>query len=153
MLKTCGKAQGMAKLFDISQKITTTQAKLMNPVVLAYLGDAVHSLYVREKLAFFSDAKSGALNKIEAKTVCAGAQAKLMDKILPLLTDEEINIFRRAKNSKKISKAKNQSPQNYSKSTGFEAVIGYLYVTGQVTRMNELLALSDADKGEETNDG
>ena len=53
-------------MFDISQKITTTQAKLMNPVVLAYIGDAVHSLYVREKLAFNSDAKSGALNKKEA---------------------------------------------------------------------------------------
>lgn len=139
-------------LFDIGQKISITQAKLMNPVVLAYLGDAVHSLYVREKLAFNSDAKSGELNKREAKLVCAGAQADLVGRILPLLTDEESDIYRRAKNSKKISKAKNQSPANYSKSTGFEAVIGYLYVTGQVQRMNELLNLSDS-KGEEINDG
>lgn len=138
-------------MFDISQKITTTQAKLMNPVVLAYIGDAVHSLYVREKLAFNSDAKSGALNKKEAKLVCANAQASLMSVILPRLTEEEEAIYRRAKNSKKISKAKNSTAGDYSKSTGFEAVIGYLYVTDQEQRMNELLSLSE--KGEQANDG
>lgn len=127
-------------MFDISQKITTTQANLMNPVVLAYLGDAVHSLYVREKLAFSSDAKSGVLNKKEALIVCAPAQAKAVSLILPLLTKEEESIYRRAKNSKKPSKAKNSTPADYSKSTGFEAVIGYLYITGQIQRVNELLA-------------
>ena len=140
-----------AKLFDISQKITEEKARLMSPVVLAYLGDAVYSLYVREKLAFFSDAKSGALNKKAAQTVSAGEQAKLITAILPLLTEEEQSIYRRAKNAKKISKAKNQSPTDYSKSTGFEALIGYLYVTGQEARMNYLLGYSE-NKGE-NNDG
>lgn len=140
-----------AKLFDISQKITEEKARLMSPVVLAYLGDAVYSLYVREKLAFFSDAKSGALNKKAAQTVSAGEQAKLITAILPLLTDEEQSIYRRAKNAKKISKAKNQSPTDYSKSTGFEALIGYLYVTGQEARMNYLLGYTE-NKGE-NNDG
>ena len=140
-----------AKLFDISQKITEEQARLMSPVVLAYLGDAVYSLYVREKLAFFSDAKSGALNKKAAQTVSAGEQAKLITAILPLLTEEEQSIYRRAKNAKKISKAKNQAPTDYSKSTGFEALIGYLYVTGQEARMNYLLGYTE-NKGE-NNDG
>ena len=138
-------------MFDISQKISAEKAKLMNPVVLAYLGDAVHSLYVREKLAFFSDAKSGTLNKKEATLVCARAQAKYANVILPLLNEQEQDIFRRAKNAKKVSKAKNSTPADYCKSTAFEAVIGYLYVTGQVERMNELLNL--AEKGEEKNDG
>ena len=137
-------------MFDISQKITTEKAKLMNPVVLAYLGDAVHSLYVREKLAFNSDAKSGTLNKREAKLVNAGAQAELAEKVLPLLSEEELAIYKRAKNAKKVSKAKNSSPSDYCKSTGFEAVIGYLYVTGQEQRVNELLSL--ADKGEQNDD-
>ena len=140
-----------AKLFDISQKITEEKARLMSPVVLAYLGDAVYSLYVREKLAFFSDAKSGALNKKAAQTVSAGEQAKLITAILPLLTEEEQSIYRRAKNAKKISKAKNQAPTDYSKSTGFEALIGYLYVTGQEARMNYLLGYTE-NKGE-NNDG
>ena len=140
-----------AKLFDISQKITEEKARLMSPVVLAYLGDAVYSLYVREKLAFFSDAQSGALNKKAAQTVSAGEQAKLVTAILPLLTEEEQSIYRRAKNAKKISKAKNQAPTDYSKSTGFEALIGYLYVTGQEARMNYLLGYTE-NKGE-NNDG
>ena len=138
-------------MFDISQKITEEKARLMSPVVLAYLGDAVYSLYVREKLAFFSDAKSGALNKKAAQTVSAGEQAKLVTAILPLLTEEEQSIYRRAKNAKKISKAKNQAPTDYSKSTGFEALIGYLYVTGQEARMNYLLGYTE-NKGE-NNDG
>ncbi len=138
-------------MFDISQKISVEKAKLMNPVVLAYLGDAVHSLYVREKLAFHSDAKSGTLNKKESKLVCASAQARNAAIILPILTEEESDIYRRAKNSKKVSKAKNSSPTDYCKSTGYEAVIGYLYVTGQVERTNYLLSLTD-EKGEE-NDG
>ena len=123
----------------------------MSPVVLAYLGDAVYSLYVREKLAFNSDAKSGALNKKAAQTVSAGQQAKLVTAILPLLTEKEQDIYRRAKNAKKISKAKNQAPTDYSKSTGFEALVGYLYVTGQEERMNYLLGYTES-KGE-SNDG
>ena len=134
-------------MFDISQKITEERAKLMSPVVLAYLGDAVYSLYVREKLAFNSDAKSGALNKKAAQTVSAGQQAKLVTAILPILTEKEQDIYRRAKNAKKISKAKNQAPTDYSKSTGFEALVGYLYVTGQEERMNYLLSYTES-KGE-----
>ena len=138
-------------MFDISQKITEERAKLMSPVVLAYLGDAVYSLYVREKLAFNSDAKSGALNKKAAQTVSAGQQAKLVTAILPILTEKEQDIYRRAKNAKKISKAKNHAPTDYSKSTGFEALVGYLYVTGQEERMNYLLGYTES-KGE-NNDG
>lgn len=122
----------------------------MNPVVLAYIGDGVHTLYVRQKLAFSSDAKSGELNKREAKIVCATAQANALQIILPLLTDEEHAIFRRARNSKKISRAKTASLTEYSKSTGFEAVLGYLYITGQTERLNQLLdAAENPPKGEE----
>ena len=135
-------------MFEISQKIPPEKAKYMNAVVLAYLGDAVHCLYVREKLAFSSQAKSGVLNKTAASLICATAQAQAADKLLPLLTKEESDIFRRAKNAKKPTKAKNTSRVEYSKSTGFEALIGYLYVTGQENRLNELLAVL-YEKGEE----
>lgn len=124
----------------------------MNPVVLAYLGDAVHALYIREKLAFFSDSKSGTLHKKEAKLVCASMQARYVSIILPLLSEEELAIFKRAKNSKKVSKAKNSTPSDYCKSTGFEAVIGYLYVTGEVQRMNYLLSLTDEEVNKNANE-
>lgn len=126
-------------MFDINQKISEKQAKLLNPIVLAYIGDGVHSLYVREKLAFYSDAKSGELNKREAKIVCASAQARAIGVILPQLTDDEASIYKRARNSKKPSRAKSSTVGDYAKSTGFEAVIGYLYITGQIERLNFLL--------------
>lgn len=118
----------------------------MNPVVLAYLGDGVHSLYVREKLAFFSDAKSGELNKREAKIVCASAQANALNNIIDILTENEQAIFKRARNSKKPSRAKNSTVGDYAKSTGFEAVIGYLYVTGQLERLNYLLEKAEGEQ-------
>lgn len=109
-------------MFDISQKITIERATQMNPVVLAYIGDGVHTLYVREKLAFSSDKKSGELNKEESKIVCAKCQSKKILALIPFLTEEELAIFKRARNSKKGSKAKNSSVGDYAKSTGFEAV-------------------------------
>lgn len=126
-------------MFDINQKITREKAKLLSPVVLAYIGDGVHTLYVREKLAFSCDSKSGELNKAEALTVCAGAQALAVQKLLPLFTEEENAVYHRARNSKKASKAKHSTAVNYAKSTGFEAVMGYLYITGQTERLNFLL--------------
>ena len=119
----------------------------MNPVVLAFLGDAVYTLYVREKCALGSDAKAGTLHKLAADTVNAGAQAGFADRILPLLSEEELSVFRRARNAKKGTKAKHSTVSDYNKSTGLEALLGYLYITGEYARLGELLA-----KGEERNE-
>ena len=86
-----------------------------------------------------SDAKTGELNKLSSQIVCAKAQAKKIDEIMPLLTDEEKDVFRRARNAKKGAKAKNASVVEYNKSTGFEAVIGFLYLTGKYERIDKLL--------------
>ncbi len=111
----------------------------MNPVVLAFIGDAVYSLFVREKVAFENDLKSGKLNEITANIVQAKAQAKLIDLVLPHLTQEEIDIFKRARNAKKPSHSKSAKISEYNKSTGFEAVLGFLYVTGNDERLNFIL--------------
>ncbi len=130
-------------MFDIEQKLCKMQARLMNPVVLAYIGDGVHTLYVREKLAFSSDVKSNVLQKKESKLVCATAQARAVNVLLTELNEEELAIYKRARNAKKGSKAKNSTAGDYVKSTGFEAVIGYLYITGQIERLNYILSLTD----------
>ena len=130
-------------MFDIEQKLPKMQARLMNPVVLAYIGDGVHTLYVREKLAFSSDVKSNVLQKKESKLVCATAQARAINGLLTELNEEEIAIYKRARNAKKGSKAKNSTAGDYVKSTGFEAVVGYLYITGQIERLNYILSLTD----------
>ncbi len=115
------------------------KANNVSPIVLAFVGDAVYSLFVREKLTFETDYKAGELQKLAVKEVNAVAQAQFVKKILPLLTEEETGIFKRARNTKKGTKAKNASVADYNASTGFEALLGYLYLTGQNERLNFIL--------------
>ena len=111
----------------------------VNPIVLAFVGDAVYSLFVREKLIFEKDSKSGELNKLATNSVNACAQAEFVKDILPLLTEEELGIFKRARNAKKGTKAKHATVAEYNASTGFESLLGYLYLTGDNDRLNFLL--------------
>lgn len=126
-------------MFNLNEQISIQKAKCMSPIVLAFIGDAVYSLYVREKLAFNTDFKSGVLNVKASEIVRASAQAKFIDAIYPLLTEEEADVYRRARNTKKGTRAKSSTVAEYNKSTGFEALVGYLYITGQTDRLNVLL--------------
>ena len=116
-----------------------TKANNLSPIVLAFVGDAVYSLYVREKLTFSSDFKSGELNKLATKQVNATAQSEFINEVMPMLTEEELAIFKRARNAKKANKAKNASVADYNSATGFEAVLGYLYLIGNQERLNFIL--------------
>ena len=126
-------------MFELGEKMDINKAKNLNAIVLAFVGDAVYSLFVREKLTFEFDYKSGELNKLATAKVNAVAQAEFLKQILPLLTDDEMTIFKRARNAKKPTRAKHASVADYNVATGFEAVIGYLYLTGQNDRLNFLL--------------
>ena len=129
----------MERFFKFGDNLTETQAKNINPIVLAYVGDAVYSLFVREKLVFSTNMNAGALNKLAVKDVNAHAQAVFIDKIYPLLDQTEQDVFRYARNSKKGTRAKSATVAEYNKSTGFEAVLGYLWLTGNTERINYLL--------------
>ena len=130
----------MNNLFDI-KFLEEQDARLKNPQVLAFLGDAVYTLYVRNLIVLNSDEKSGALHKISTKFVKAKSQSEAIEKLLPLFTENEMSVFKRGRNYKTQSVAKNSSVQEYHRATGFEAVLGYLYLSGQVERLNELLKL------------
>ena len=114
-------------------------ARNLNPVVLAFVGDAVYSLYVREKLVRGTDFKTGMLQKLASQKVSAHGQSELTEKILPALTEEEADIFRRGWNAKKTTRSKHASVGEYNRSTCFEAVLGNLYITGQYQRKDFLL--------------
>lgn len=131
---------------DQYANISRERAANMNPVVLAFVGDAVQSLLVRRELALSSDSKTGALQKRAAQLVSAKGQAKQYAKIRSLLTEEENEIFRRARNAKKPTKSKNADVAEYNISTGFEAVLGYLYLTGAHERLRELVAAGEEDE-------
>lgn len=126
-------------MFKLDEKMDINKAKNLSAIVLAFVGDAVYSLFVREKLTFEFDYKSGELNKLATAKVNAVAQAEFLKQILPSLTDDEMTIFKRARNAKKPTRAKHASVADYNDATGFEAVIGYLYLTGQNDRLNFLL--------------
>lgn len=121
------------------ENMTIEQAKMLSPLSLAFVGDAVYTLYARSKVIQHSDAKNGALHTEATKLVKASGQAEMADAILDLLNEEEMGVFKRARNSKTHSVAKNASIGDYKKATGFEALVGFLYLTGQQERLKFLL--------------
>ncbi len=125
--------------------LTKKEAMQLNPVALAFVGDAVYSLYVRERLALSGCGKVALLQKTAAKVVSAKGQSEFLEKTLPLFTEEEADIFRRGKNAKKGTKSKSATSLEYNRSTGFEAVLGYLYLIGEEERIKELLSVSDVE--------
>ena len=120
------------------------QAKQMNPVVLAFIGDAAYTLFVRERLARSSRYKTGELDRRTSQIVSAHGQSLELERMMPLLTQEEEAVFRRGRNAKKPTKSKNATVGEYVRSTGFEALLGFLYLTGQTDRIEELF-FSDAE--------
>ena len=112
-----------------------------NSLVFAFVGDAVFSLYVRTYLAEISTAKAGVLHIEASKFVRASYQKKLLGCLENLLTAEEETIILSARNAKTNNVAKNSNLEEYKKSTSFEALLGYLYLTNQTERLYEILEI------------
>ena len=122
----------------LPRPLSATEARLKNPLALAFMGDTVWDLLVRQRL-LLSNAHVNALHKQAIKQVNAGAQAEAAALIEPHLTEAEGDIFRRGCNAHARHNApKNQDPYAYSRATGLEALFGYLYLTAQEDRLAEL---------------
>ena len=134
---------GEKKVLTTSAPLTKNEARQISPVTLAFLGDAVYSLYVRERLTVENGGKAADLQRVASKVVSAQGQSEFLEKLFPLFTEEEADVFRRGKNAKKATKSKSASNLEYSRSTGFEAVLGYLYLIGEEDRIKELLNASE----------
>lgn len=120
----------------------------INAIKLAYVGDAVFSLFVREHYVSNTEMKNSVLNKKVNSIVCAKNQAILFEKVLPLLDDDEMEIATRARNAHVNNKAKNSTFQEYSLATQFEAVIGYLYLTGRDVKLIGILKMAIVEERE-----
>lgn len=118
------------------------KAKLIQPLVLAMIGDSVQTLFVRTYVADKFGVKVNKMNKMVSSVVKAGSQFKTFKKIEENLTETEQDIARRARNTHIHSKAKNFSYAEYIYATALEALIGYLHLTGQKARLNEILNIS-----------
>lgn len=115
----------------------------LQPLILASVGDSVHTLYVRTLLAVKDKYKANDLSREVSKIVNAGNQCKIYYCIEKELTEEELSIAKRARNTHIHSKAKNYSANDYIHATAFEAVLGFLYLTGQKERLNYILSFGD----------
>ena len=128
--------------------ITTLEAlqpnvnpKQMNPLTLAFVGDVVFELLVRERLVADGDRPVGQLHNMAVAQVKASAQAVAYHQLEPVLDEEELSILKRGRNSHSVHPPKNAHPQDYRKATGVEALFGFLYLKGRIQRVEELFQL------------
>lgn len=126
----------------IELKRSKEEVNLMSPLIWAYVGDGVYELYIRTKLVNETNMKPHALHIEAIKYVKAQAQAEILNKIYDELTDEEKEIVRRGRNAENHHLPKNANVQEYMYSTAYEALIGYLYLTQQTERLQEILRIS-----------
>ena len=114
----------------------------MSTASLAYLGDCVIELFVRERLTRAGISSSKNLNREALKFVSAPAQAAAVKNVLELLTEEEAGFFRRGKNMAHMNVPKNATPSEYRAATGMETLFGFLHLSGNTERARELFALA-----------
>jgi len=127
-------------MFEEFNKIE--KPELLNPLVLAYIGDAVYELYVRIHISKKGAIKTNALHKESISFVCAKAQANTLVNIEPQLTEDELNIVRRGRNAHSNTIPKNASVADYKKATAFEALIGYLFLKNDINRLEEIISIA-----------
>lgn len=120
---------------------TKEEINLLSPLIWAYIGDCVYELYIRTKLVNETNYKPHKLHIEAIKYVKAKSQAELLEKIYEHLTDEEKEIVRRGRNVQNHHLPKNSNVHEYMYATAFEALLGYLYLTGNSSRIKEILNL------------
>lgn len=106
-----------------------------SPLTLAYIGDAVYDVIIRTVVVERANRAANELHKRTVKYVNAGVQAAMIEALSEELTEDETAVYKRGRNAKSYTSAKNASIQDYRKATGFEALIGFLYLTGQTKRV------------------
>ncbi len=118
---------------------TPDEARLMQPSVLAFIGDAVFNLFIRERLIMNTKGTSHKLHVLSTEYVKAASQSKISKALIDTFTEEEAYIFRRGRNTKSTTIPKNAEVQDYKYATGFEALLGFLYLTKQNERLYQLM--------------
>ncbi len=120
------------------------EANNLSPVTLAFVGDGVFELLVRERLAAEGTRPAHRLHSLAVKKVRASAQARAYHALLPALNEDETAVLKRGRNANTSRVPKSCAPEEYRKATGVEALFGYLYLRGDVGRLTDLFDLIDA---------
>lgn len=128
-LQACQEGMGAGKM----------EPALYSPLALAYLGDGVYELMIRTRVVSHGNMSVNKMNRKSVSLVKAPAQADLIRLLEPELTDEERAVFKRGRNAKSATMAKNATMIDYRMATGFEALMGYLYLAGRFERLEQLI--------------
>ncbi len=121
--------------------IESKDIRTYSPLTLAYIGDAIFDVIIRSILVNKGNTAVNKLHKRASDIVKAGTQAAFVKALMDDFTEEEADVYRRGRNSKPHTKAKNATTMDYLDATGFEAVVGYLYLTDNMDRICELIEL------------
>lgn len=122
-----------------SKELDSNQVRMMNPLVLAYIGDTIYDLFVRTFLIHTWDVSVHQLHLKSISYVNAGSQSDTLHEIENMLSEDELYIVRRGRNAKSGTVPKNADVTEYRQATGFECLLGYLYLTGQEERLFEIM--------------
>ncbi|BDF05028.1 Mini-ribonuclease 3 [[Clostridium] hylemonae] len=135
----------MREIFQMKE----VDMKEYSPLTLAYIGDSIYDLMIKSLVVNEGNRQVNKLHKETSAFVQASAQSQMMRTLQGQLTEEEHAVYRRGRNAKSVSPAKNQSLTDYRRATGFEALMGYLYLRRDYKRMLDLVKLGlDSIKGE-----
>lgn len=132
--------------------VPTKPINLLNPIVLAYIGDAVFEVLVRQYLISLPNHKPNHLHRQATQFVSAKAQCMLLEKWQPHLTEAEADIVRRGRNAKSGTAPKNADPAHYQQATALECLVGYLYYGKRIARIRELMGIAFGETPEERED-
>lgn len=133
------KELGFAGYIRNSMNLQGTDIKTYSPLTLAFIGDSIFDLIIRTYIVESGNAPVNKLHKRASKLVQASAQAELYHQIKDQLTEEETAVFKRGRNAKSYTSAKNAGILEYRTATGLEALIGYLYLSDRMDRLMELI--------------
>ncbi len=121
--------------------MTEREVNQYSPLSLAFLGDGVYELLVREKILFAANLPAAKLHSIKVARVCAEYQSRAVDVIMPVLTEKEQTMLKRGRNATGNTIPKHSSTADYRRATALECLFGYLYLMGETERIKELFEL------------
>jgi ribonuclease-3 family protein len=133
-------AKGIDSYIRERFQVADRDIRTYSPLTLAYIGDGVYDLVIRSIVVGRGNTRPHLLHEKTSSVVKAKAQSAMIAFMLPEMTEEEKTVYRRGRNAKSVTMAKNATMAEYRKATGFEALIGYLYLTDQTDRMLDLIA-------------
>ena len=130
-------ADSISECFEIQE----VDIRTYSPLALAYIGDCVFDLIIKTLVMNEGNQPVQKMHQKTSSIVQASSQSKMMRILQPILTEDEHAVYKKGRNTKAVSPAKNQSLTDYRRATGFEALMGHLYLTGQYDRMTELVKM------------